>query len=219
MKKIVFFIVLFLVCGCSANYNLEISNDSFKENINIMIDKSQIPEKSKYEGIETDDRITPFLKKEHSALISDEKAYYDKKVIYYDNYIDVNMKYNYNSNEFKDSNLLNLCFDDFVFDDKDSYYIHVFGNFYCLYGEEVNINIKTNNKVIRSNSTSVDGNVYTWKINFANATDVDIEFEVSKGFPWKVVLKYTVIVLIVLIVSGLGIYYIYKKNRENNSID
>lgn len=219
MKKVIFLLFVLLVSGCSANYNLEISNDSFKENINVKIEKSLIPTTTTQSEIEIDDPITPFLNDKHSALFSDRKAYYKKKVVDFGNYVDVTMKYNYTSKEFKDSNSLNLCFDDFVFEEDDTYYIHAYGTFYCLYTESVNINIKTNNKVVKTNATSVNGNVYTWEINSLNSNNVDIELEVSKGFPWKKVLLYGIITIIGGTIIGYSIFYVYKKNKDNNSIN
>lgn len=220
MRKMLFIIPLILfISGCSSTYNLEIGNDSFKENINIKFDKAEIPSQSSYEDIETDDQITPFLEEDHSAFFSKKNKYYDKKVIYYDEYIDLNLSYNYSASEFKDANSLNSCFENFIFDDEESYYIHVYGEFYCLYTDEIVISIKTDNKVIRSNATSVEENVYTWKINKDNKQDTDIEFEVSKGFPWKNIIKYSVFIGLGLLVIFCLVYYIYNKNKKNNSID
>jgi len=219
MKKIVFLLLILLVSGCTSNYELEISNDSFKENISVVINKDEIPSKPVNETIETDDQITPFLENKYSALFSNEKAYYKKKVAYYGDYINVNMKYNYNLEEFKDSNSLNLCFEEFVFENEETYYIHAYGNFYCLYTNEININIKSNNKVIKNNATSVNGNIYTWTINDSNSNNVNIEFEVEKGFSWNKILRYGIIVTIILTVIFSAIYYIYIKRKKNNSID
>lgn len=223
MKKLLFIIILILfISGCSSTYNLEIANDSFKENINLKFDKNEIPSESfveDIEDIEIDDQITPIIKEEQSAFFSVKNKYYNKKVLYYDNYIDVNLSYEFTENEFKDSNSLNSCFENFIFDNMDSYYIHVYGNFYCLYSDEISISIKTDNKVIRSNATSVDENIYTWKINQDNKQDIDIELEVSKGFPWKSIIRYSIIIGLSLIVLFIIVYCIYNKNRKNNSID
>ena len=220
MKKILFIIpIILFISGCSSTYNLEIGNDSFKENINIKFNKTEIPSESLYDEIEKDDQITPFLEEEHSAFFSKKDKYYDKKVIYYDDYIDVNLSYDYKATEFKDANSLNSCFENIIYYDTDSYYIYVYGEFYWLYTDEISINIKTDNNVIRSNATSVEGNIYTWRINNENKEDVDIELEVSKGFPLKKIVKYTIIVGLGLVFIFVVIYYIYNKNKKNNSID
>ena len=57
------------------------------------------------------------------------------------------------------------------------------------------------------------------KINNDNKYDVDIELEVSKGFPWKNIIKYTIILGSIIIVVFGAIYYVYNKNKRTNSID
>ena len=81
------------------------------------------------------------------------------------------------------------------------------------------INIRTNNKVINSNAESINGNVHTWEINSLNSNNVNIEFEVSKGFPWKNVILYASIVIGVVLLISCFIYFIYNKNKKNNSIN
>lgn len=221
MKKIIFLLLFILfACGCEANYNLEISNNSFKENVDIIINKNEIPSQSTHEEIESDDQITPFLENKYSAFFSNDKSYYEKKVTYFDDYIDVKMNYDYKENEFGDSTSLNRCFENFIFDHTDnSYYIHAYGEFYCLYTDVLNINVKTDNKVIKSNSTNIDGNTYTWVVDESNINDIDIEFEVSKGFPWKSLMKYSAITILLLVIVVAIIYYIKNLNKKNNEVN
>lgn len=216
MKKIFAILFLILLSGCTTNYNLKISNDSFEENISVHIDKSEIPS---YTGgeVETDDQITPFLNNDYSALFSDNNAYYEKNRTDFDNYIQVDMNYNYSEEEFSDSNSLKLCFSDYEFTYEDSYYIHAYGEFYCLYSDDINISIETNNKVIKNNADSVNGNVYTWNVNKNNVRNVNIEFEVEKGFSIKNFIYYVLGAVVVIIVVAI-ICNIYFKRKKVNEI-
>lgn len=220
MKKIIFIIsILFLLSGCTSSYNLEIKNDEFIESIDVKILNEEIPSSEVISEIEVDDQITPFLENKYPAFFSDKEKYYDKTVNYNENDIDVNLSYKYTAEEFKNANSLNTCFNNLVFDDVESYYIHAYGEFYCLYSEEMYINIKTDNKVLMSNAHKIEGNVYSWKIDASNKNDIDIEFEVSKGFPLKSVIKYGSIVLvgvIIILVIYLSLRHI---NKKNNSLD
>ena len=128
------------------------------------------------------------------------------------------MNKTYNAGEFHNSRSLNLCFDNYEFTYDDNYYIHAYGNFYCLYSDKLNINIKTNNKVIKHNATIVNGNTYTWDIDSNNASNIDIEFEVEKGFPYKQVVLYSVVGIILTIIVSILIYYLYFKRLKNNKI-
>jgi len=216
MKKIFTIIILFLLCGCSSEYTLEISNDNFKENIKSYIYKSEIPTVT-YKDIELDDYITPFLKNKYSALFSNDKAYYKKVTVDLGDRYEVNMSYEYNAKKFSDSNSLKLCFDNYKFDYNDNYYIHAYGTFYCLYSNELKINIKTNNKVIKNNADSINGNVYTWNISDSNKNNVDIEFEVEKGFSYIKVIYY-IIGIIALVPIAIIVYMVYSKNKNVNEI-
>ena len=51
MKKIFLILFVLLVSGCTTNYNLEISENSFKESIDIKINKSEIPTETNPDGI------------------------------------------------------------------------------------------------------------------------------------------------------------------------
>ncbi len=218
MKKIfIIFIILFL-CGCSATYNLEISNDRFKENVSVFFNNENT-EVSNLEDIESDDKITPFINNNYSAL-SNKMDNYKKKVTNVNNYINVVLDYEYNENNFENSNLLNSCFENFSFVNKKTYLIKVSGMFYCLYDDqnEITINIKTNNKVLQSNETSKTNNVYTWKINSSNVNNVDIIFEVQKGFPMRKVLMYGGIVCLGALIILLLLMFVLKKRKKNNEI-
>ncbi len=218
MKKIFIIFTILLLCGCSATYNLEISNDSFKENVSIFFDKEST-EVSNYEDIESDDKITPYINNDYSALVN-KKDNYKKKVIDGDNYTNVILDYKYNEKTFENSNLLNNCFENFSFVNKKTYLIKTSGMFYCLYEDqdEVTINIKTNNKVLQSNETSKTGNVYTWKINSSNVNNTDIVFEVEKGFPMKKFLIYFAIVSLSAFIIIVLLTLILNKRKRNNEI-
>ena len=76
MKKIILFFLIIFISGCTSEYNLTIENNSFKENINISINKNLIPEQSTISGVETDDSITPFLEEPTPAFFSQNDKYY-----------------------------------------------------------------------------------------------------------------------------------------------
>lgn len=219
MKKILIIFILIFLTGCSAEYNLNISNNSFKENINVTIPNNMIPEKeeSKTElGIEKDDQLTPFLEEKTNSLMNSDK-FYKKKIKKLNDYTQVNMSYKYNENNFKEANSINLCFEYPELDFTENYYINLQGKFYCLYGDSVDIKIKTNNKVLFNNADEKIGNVYVWHIDESKIDFVDIKIEVSKGISIWLIIG-IVSGLILLGAIGFCIYKIYIKSNENNQI-
>ena len=216
MKKILVIICLFFLSGCTSNYNLEISNNSFKENLTVYINKSEIPVKI-YDDIELDDQITPFMNNKYLAIPSKEDSYYHKVVTDEGDYYKVLMNYDYTEKEFGVSTSLKNCFENYEFGYDKKYYIHGYGNFYCLYSENLTISIKTNNKVLKNNADTVNGNVYTWNINKENEKNVDIEFEVEKGFPYRKIIHIAVIVFAIVVVL-FALISILKKAKKVNEL-
>ena len=216
MKRLlVSVLLLLLLCGCTTTYKLEISN------INIVFEKNEDEDIETIdpvtgEKIESDNQIDSLLEADTYALFS-KNSKYKKKIKKHDNYIDVNMKYTYSEKTFEDSNSLKLCFENAVFRNEKNYYIHAKGKFYCLYSDSMDIEIYSNNKVVSNNADEVNGNSYIWHINENNVDNVEIEFEVEKGFS-KVNIIYITSILLFLVI-GVIVYKISKNKRLiNNSI-
>lgn len=218
-RKILILIILVLLCGCSNEYTLKISNDKFKENINITIPKSMIPVLTQEQidaGIEIDDQVTPFVEGKTASLITNDK-FYKKKSIEYDDYFNVQMDYTYNENEFKDANSINLCFEYPELDFSESYYINLQGSFYCLYADSVDIKIETSNKVHFNNADEIQGNTYIWHIDESNSDYVDIKIEVDKGISTSTIFLIIVSCILIIAVAFVG-YKFYIRNKEKNTI-
>lgn len=186
MKKISLMITaLLMLVGCSNEYNLTITNDKITEDINIVIPKSlltnydnQSSERNPETYVEEDDQITPFLSNDQYALKN--KKYQKEVTEDNDNYY-VNLNYEYKPEEFKEGRALSSCFENVTYENNNDYYlINLSGRFYCLYGEETVINVKTANVVEEENADEKKGNTYTWTINKDNVNDAKITLKVLK---------------------------------------
>lgn len=218
LKKVLMVILLILLTGCSSEYTLKVTNNSFKENIDIVIPKSMIStltEEQKQNKIELDDQITPFIKEKTPSVESQDK-FYKKKVIENNEYYQIRMNYTFNENEFEKANSINSCFQYTDLDFSKNYYINLQGSFYCLYAETIDIKIETNNKVYFNNADSVEGNTYIWHINNSNRDYVDIRIEIDKGISIATIIM--IVTIISLVLFMLFIFYkLYKKRKEENS--
>lgn len=223
MKKNIFILLcmFILLTGCSSEYNLTFGNNKIKENIKATILDSDIPVLTPEEaaaGISLDDPITPFIENDQYPYLNNFDIIYDKKVDKTDNLTTINFDYIYDSIEdYKKSAIYNSCFENStISENRNGYSISFNGKFYCLYGNELTINVKSNNEVISSNADKVSGNTYTWKINKNNSSDVDIHMEISKRAN---AVNYTITIIlaiigVILVVVGLFVYSKIK-NREN----
>lgn len=219
LKKLLIVILLIFLTGCSSEYTLKVNNNSFKENIDIVIPKSMIPtltEDQNQNKFELDDQITPFIEEKTAALKSQEK-FYKKKVLEDDEYYQIKMNYTFDENEFVQANSINSCFQYPDLDFSENYYINLQGEFYCLYSESVDIKIETNNKVYFNNADLVEGNTYIWHIDNSNVDYVDIRIEIGKGISISTVITIISIVSLIVFIT-LVVYKFYKKRKEENSI-
>lgn len=219
IRKILMFIMLILLTGCSSEYTLKISNNKFKENINVIIPKSIIPVETPEHAeseYDLDDQVTPFIEGKTYSLTGSEK-FYKKKSIEYPDYFNVILNYTYDEKEFQNADSVNLCFEYPEFDFSESYYINLQGTFYCLYTDSIDIKIVTDNKVSFNNADEVQGTTYIWHIDESNADYVDIIIDIDKGVSRKII--YIVIVSVIFVATILFVgYKLYIKHKENNSI-
>ncbi len=218
-KKIIIVMLLILLTGCSSEYNLEISNNKFEENIKVTIPDSAIPKPTQdvLDGkVDLDDQITPFIEGKTESLTTNDE-FYKKKVSKKDDYTIVEMSYKYNEDTFKNANSINTCFEYPELDFSESYYINLQGTFYCLYGDSVDIKIKTKNKVKYNNADEVSGNTYIWHINDENSEYVNIKIDVEKGTPNYIFIGVVFIAIVSVAVGIIG-YKFYIKNKDRNDI-
>ncbi len=178
MKKIVLFILIIsLLTGCSANYTLNISNDSFKETINIDVDKNQIINTHDAENI-------LYLEQNEIPVFNDDLSkYYQKTINKNGSKIQAKLYFEYKGKEIEKSRIIQECFTNNIFiETENSYYIKLYGDFNCNFVENynLNLNIVTNNKVLKNNADNIYKNKYTWNINVGNDSEKVIEFQVSK---------------------------------------
>ncbi len=217
MKKILLLITfLFILTGCTINYELKIN----KDDINEMITGTVTKEESDIDPEETSLNLFYTLVNFEQSALFNADSFYDKKITEKDNYLEYNANYTY-INNFKDSNIINTCFEKHEINETDDFYdIHLSGNFYCLFSKKININITSNMAVLENNADSVNKNTYSWVID--DSKDVDILLTASKNIEafnakeesvFSVYKIITFILLIILIIASLIIYK--KRNSEN----
>ncbi len=217
--KIGFIIICLFLTGCSTEYNLEFSNDAIKEHIVANILDTDIPVQSENPLAAHDDPITPFIENDQYPFAHNNDITYDKKVEKKTNSTIVTLDYQYSHDEFRKSRAFNSCFEEKSLEEnKKGYNLNFAGRFYCLYGDSVTINIKTNNEVISHNADKVSGNVYTWVINKDNAQAADIRMNISKTSMFVKPVIYIVLGVVFLALS-IGAYIVYNKIKNRDSVN
>ena len=181
MKKIVLFLsLLFLVSGCSINYNLEFSGEDILEEIDFSLTESEYDEwnSNQPEKFEEDGYV--YFNSQQLLAFSDDYEELHKRILNRNgNSYDVNYLYKYNYKNYNRSMVIDSCFSEYnILNKDDYYYVKLDGPFTCFY-DDMNINIKTDRKVIHTNGEYNNG-VYTWKITEDNFKDFELIFHIDK---------------------------------------
>lgn len=216
VKKIFFIISLIFLSGCTVNYNLNIDKDSLIESISGTVTNNEImPE------IEGKSDVNPkyyYLYLDDSALISDSNEKYIKNITDIENGKKFNFYYTYRNNYDK-SKIINSCFENSNVTETDTYYnIELSGKFYCLFSDEIDINVISNYAVLESNAKEVNGNKYSWVIDGSN--NVNIYLTVSKEIKYEEPVKtkpistFQLVGLIIFVVLIVITYFLYRKKNS-----
>lgn len=208
-KILIFIIMIFLLCGCNATYNIDIEDNIINENLVLLEENlSQINvvgesgfSFSQLININTMD--DPYANKPYNVEKIDDSS-------------GLGLKYNQTSSidDIENISVLNQCYIDFMIKtDENNIIVDTGDNFKCYeyfeYLDNVKIVLKTNHKVRSSNGTKNLDGTYTW--NFDKNSNHQIKFTISKEVEKK---DYKGIILISLCLIGLIGYKIYLSKKE-----
>lgn len=208
-------VFMIFLSGCTATYRLEIDGTNFNETITTYIYTGD-REKATYDDEVTAQRIDAFVEKDVAyPFFENYQKSYKKEVNKFENYEQVILNFEYEDNEYINSNAINLCFENrnFEIGDKD-YKLDLSGYFYCLYDNEtLDIEIITNNDVVEHNAHEQKKNKYVWHINQSNYKDVDINIQFNKvNQRYKNYLTIGITIMIILIIGVIVMLKLKVKN-------
>lgn len=214
MKKLLLLVLFItLLSGCTAQINLNITHDQIKE-----------------EGIFTftyrETKYQDLLEYVNDRLVeveytSENLGYYK---VEYDDLVLTASSTNSDNNYVLPFSL-HLCYDNVTVKKEDNkLLIETSGNFKCFdkYNElsSIELNVKTNNKVLESNSDNIVNNNYTWKLNRGQSSKnihilMQLE-DLKKASIIKNVASWGIlIVLILILIVSITLYMKYKSNKGN----
>ena len=220
MKKYLLFFGIFLfISGCSVNYELEIKDKTFNEQIEFYVTNDEFSTvKNSIKGNTYIDSLTG----EKYQLDIKQKS----------NGMNITNNQVYKISEYKTSKFLKICFSSFNVIEEDLYYILSTSEGLMCYAEEdvmffddITIKIKTNHEVINSNADEVKDNVYYWYVNDENYNKKSINIKLSKDeyiennrrLEKEVVEPILISITIVLLLAVLVVFMIFIKKRNNSN--
>ena len=161
MKKFAWILMIFILTGCGVDYNINISNDTIEESIdiNLLVNKNESSNELEVD-FDSLDFINALKLDDIYAIDGNENAIYDKTITNNGNMYNISLNYKYNNGEYANSRVVNECFENHeVKYEGNKVYIHLYGEFYCFKDEDINIIVNSQNKVKKSNGEK-SGNSY-----------------------------------------------------------
>ena len=219
MKKFIFIILILLFAtGCNAQYNLTIKGNKISEEINGVVDKSKFisseiePDMSIYSR----ETLDYMLLNDIYPINNNFTEKYEKTVVDNGNIAEINLKYTYVEDTFKDSYIINSCFEHVdIIETKRAIYIKLTGEFTCLSSDNSSMPfvVSTTNKVVKNNADRASMTTYEWEITSRNKDDVSIEITVLKQ---SLYFYYGVRIAIGIVILGFAIFIFSVTTKIRN---
>ena len=186
IKILIIILGIFLLTGCTANYTMEITEDTFDESITIEAYTNDLYDKN---GLYTS------FKEEYPVYIDQEFMYYDpnnknENYSYYtktyqelsNGYL-FNYRYTYGLKDINRARAINMVYKTInigYIDEEDFYYISLKDPIIFINNNEItsiNINLIFNDAIIiENNADIINGSTYTWNITPTKLNDINIKY-------------------------------------------
>lgn len=226
-KCLILVFLIFMMCGCTAEVNLDISDNKIKESVDITFYQNVLYPK---DIIKTSFRnyIPVYAKNLIVDTMPDEPLegidYYTKKETDLGNGYKFNYSYDFNINEYKEARTVKDGFRSYnITFNQDDHTISLFAEGTLLYFneypelEEVKINIKTDYLVKENNADNVKDNTYTWVFKKDDVKSINMLIDTSDVVK-NVDNTNIIIIAYILIVIGFIFLLLLLKNKRNNKI-
>ena len=232
MKKIYLFLIMFLLTGCSAEYNLNIEENIYNETFTVMGNYNEKIDNDTFVNVINDYNSKNILI-DYSIQPGDTRNedfplyynIYNKKLIN-DNYYGLELSYSYDKiEEYKKSTIVNELFKNVYLTDnfiKMSEVKDIYSNYPYL--DNISISFKTDKIITSINSDEETDGIYYWYVNKDNyeSKSINIEFTDSK---LDVIANKTkknaddfinIVILVVIVVILIGVVVVYERVKKSN---
>ena len=211
IKVLIIFLLIIIVSGCSANYNIKISDGKVEENLTLIeTDKSKL-EKTDDSGLTLKEIMDSLLEEDEYVKSTSTTELIDEKDRY-------GIKYNnsYELNDIVSNTLISQCYNNPIVKIENNVLTIDSGtDFTCFDNyeefESMEVTIDTDYEVLSNNASKTKGNKYTWKIERLNDTRImmDISLEESNN---SIILL--IIIILFITVVGFVLYNNFKRKQE-----
>ena len=226
IKSLILILITFLMCGCTAEVNLEITDSEIREGVDIIFYQNAIYPKDiirtsfrNYIPIYASDEIVDT----DLDVPAPDVTYYQKEETDLGNGYKFNYKYNFDILDYNNARTIrgafrsyNVSLDgDIISLSTDDDGIIYFNDYPLL--EEVKINIKTDYYVEENNADSVNNNTYTWIFNKDSNKSINMLIDTTRSANYSVMDDITPIIIIIAIILVIILLLTFR-NKKNNKI-
>ncbi|MBE6152096.1 MAG: hypothetical protein E7165_02130 [Firmicutes bacterium] len=219
LKRLFLLIIIFLITGCSVDYNLTVNDDyTFEESVTILQPNSlwgssqeEISRQVYWALVFARDETEPAYFYRQEKILGDSKS-------------GAKLSYTFSKDEFKSqSAFLKSCFSSYdVLFQGNKLYLTA-GGFKCydLLGDnyDLRVNINVQGQTISGNYNSKNNNTYTWVLKKEDDVIIDLVVDITKEEVKSSDDKNLIIGIIIgVIILLIGVALVaYKKIKDNNN--
>ncbi len=215
-KIIILFLIIFILSGCSVDYNVYIGENKIKDTINIVID-SDINE---FKGLDLDTfYIEDELINNDNYVLLNDKLKYDKKINVENGKSYATLSAEYDYFELSDHYNINECYDKIFVDDTDEYLYIYLNDFKCELEDSINLNVSSYYEIESSNGTKESDGSYSWKLEKDKNNSIELLLNKQKSSTnasstTSGINIYKIIMYVLIIGIGIVLFIIKKKGSK-----
>ncbi len=180
-KRILLILVILLLTGCKATYNINFDSDKIYDEIEIYDDSVKINQANDKDS----DKLLEVIMDWENGY-----DYYNRELYSTDKVSGYRYTYDFTYDEYEAMTQLRKCYENFDFKvTNDEISLKTSKEFLCgdYYQdtEEIVINIKSKYEIKSSNADKNSNNVYTWTINSSNYKNKPLNLTINKQKEYK----------------------------------
>lgn len=215
-KKILIIICIFLLTGCSANYEITIKNNKITENLKLVENNPTLFDKK----LESGSTIRELFESIVNYKDPFAEPKYNIKEINTSDTLGIEYNSAKKNDEIEVLGGLNTCYSNPKIEIENGIVTVETGKDFKCYEyyellDNVRVVINTNHKVIDSNADEKKGNSYIWNITKDGNKNIKFSYKEKINTDGKMTI---VLVLIVIVIIISVLYVINKRNKANNKI-
>lgn len=230
-KTIILLLMIFLLSGCDAIYQAEITDDGIIESSYFLASEkdtfSTNPDSvgntnGSSQETTIDELVDAYYNQDYPAFYNDKSknVNYQKDKISYEDRIGLNLKYTYSISDYGKSSLIHYCFDSVKIEQSKKYLVIDIKDSEKCFSQDIyemldSLTIRiTSPDIVENNADSIQGDTYIWNLTKEDSSkEIYLRKKIGNGNNATTTLK---VILGCLICGGLSFAIVYYEKTEKH---